>query len=150
MRLPVTVNSEIKKPINTVFEAVCKASKMTRYFISESSGDIEAGKTLDWTFSDVGENGITFPVKIETVLQNEFIEFFWGPAGNELRVNIKFEAIDNYKSRISIQEFDFGLTEEGIKSMMGQTQGWTDFICCLKAYLYTGVNLRTGQMNPKD
>ena len=28
-----------------------------------------------------------------------------------------------------------------------QTQGWTDFVNSLKAYLYTGINLRNGKMN---
>jgi hypothetical protein len=27
---------------------------------------------------------------------------------------------------------------------MGQVEGWTHFLCCLKAYLEYGINLRTG------
>jgi hypothetical protein len=27
-----------------------------------------------------------------------------------------------------------------------QTQGWTDFICSMKAFLYGGINLRSGRV----
>ncbi|MFT6850543.1 MAG: hypothetical protein ACJATA_001357 [Sphingobacteriales bacterium] len=39
------------------------------------------------------------------------------------------------------------MNEEGVQRAMRQTQGWTDFICSLKGFLYTGINLRTGKMN---
>jgi hypothetical protein len=43
-------------------------------------------------------------------------------------------------------ELDFELNEEGAKTMLGQTDGWTDFMCCLKVYLYTSINLYSGKM----
>ena len=36
------------------------------------------------------------------------------------------------------------LNEAGIKQLMGQTEGWANFLACLKAYLEYGINLRKG------
>ena len=33
----------------------------------------------------------------------------------------------------------------GIEKALQQTQGWTDFICSMKAFLYCGINLRNGR-----
>jgi len=62
-------------------------------------------------------------------------------------VIINFSEENKGKTNIEITEDSFEENEEGIKRAMGQTQGWTDFICSLKAYLYTGINLRTAKMN---
>lgn len=51
------------------------------------------------------------------------------------------------KMKIVITEDSFEANEGGIKKAMQQTQARTDFICVLKAYLYTGIYLRNGNMN---
>jgi hypothetical protein len=33
---------------------------------------------------------------------------------------------------------------DGILIMMRQTEGWANFLACMKAYLEYGINLRTG------
>jgi hypothetical protein len=37
---------------------------MTNNFISNASGDMEEGQTVRRTFGDIGENGVSFAVKI--------------------------------------------------------------------------------------
>ena len=34
--------------------------------------------------------------------------------------------------------------EAGLKWFMGNTEGWANFLACLKAYLEYGINLRKG------
>ena len=36
------------------------------------------------------------------------------------------------------------MDDAGVKRAMGQTAGWTYTLCCLKAYLQYGINLRLG------
>jgi hypothetical protein len=36
------------------------------------------------------------------------------------------------------------MDEDGVKRALGQNAGWTYTLCCLKAYLQHGVNLRQG------
>ncbi len=50
------------------------------------------------------------------------------------------------KTNIEISESGFEMKKKENKKALLQTQGWTDFICSLKAYLYTGVNLRNGKV----
>ena len=38
----------------------------------------------------------------------------------------------------------FGSGEAGIKWLKGNTEGWANFLACLKAYLEYGINLRKG------
>jgi len=45
---------------------------------------------------------------------------------------------------ITIIEKDRDNDERGIKWLKGNTQGWANFLACLKAYLEYGINLRKG------
>jgi hypothetical protein len=56
--------SELKKPLTDVFDAVIKTNVMTNNFISNASGDMEEGQTVRRTFGNIGENGVSFAVKI--------------------------------------------------------------------------------------
>ncbi len=56
------------------------------------------------------------------------------------------------KKRVKEVIKDGRMTEFGLEKItatkksrcMGQVEGWTQFLCCLKAYLEYGVNLRVG------
>ena len=63
------------------------------------------------------------------------------------QVTMLFASVDDYITEVEITESSYQNNIEGIKKVMQQTQGWTDFLCSLKAYLYTGINLRNGKMN---
>lgn len=45
---------------------------------------------------------------------------------------------------VRVKEGKFNPDEEGTKQAIGQTEGWANFLACLKAYLEYGVNLRQG------
>jgi hypothetical protein len=45
---------------------------------------------------------------------------------------------------VSITEKSRENDEAGIKWLMGNTEGWANFLACLKAYLEYGINLRKG------
>ena len=45
---------------------------------------------------------------------------------------------------VKITESDWSADFQGANRCMGQVEGWTNFLCCLKAYLEYGVNLRVG------
>jgi hypothetical protein len=88
MEVQVRVVDRVLKPVADVFDAIVDPDKITKFFASGSSGPMAPGKTITWTFADVGR---------------------------------------------------------AISPHLGQTQGWTDFICCMKGYLRFGVNLREGR-----
>jgi hypothetical protein len=59
-------------------------------------------------------------------------------------VVITLEPKGIHKTLVKITESDWPADYKGAKQCMGQVEGWTNFLCCLKAYLEYGINLRRG------
>jgi len=79
-------------------------------------------------------------------VKNESISFEWDASGKLARVDVVMESVSTNKTTLEITESSYELSEKEVSKALQQMQGWTDFICSLKAYLYTGVNLRNGKM----
>ncbi len=144
MAIQVKVSDHINQPLEKVFETIIDQQEISKYFVSSSSDKIATGAKIIWEFKDYD---VTLEVHILDVIENKKIQFEWEASGNKAQVIINFSEENKGKTNIEITEDSFEENEEGIKRAMGQTQGWTDFICSLKAYLYTGINLRTAKMN---
>ena len=139
--LDIKTAIQILKPVNEVFEAIVDHNKMTNYFISKSSGKMEEGKQIMWKFP---EFDIEFPVRIGKIEKNKYISFYWDTDGIELFVEITLTAKDNNSTVVTITEKSRNNDEAGIKWLKGNTEGWANFLACLKAYLEYGINLRKG------
>lgn len=143
MAIQVQVIDHTSQPINKVFATIIDPQEISKYFVSTSSGKIAKGAKLIWEFKDYN---VTLDVHILEVIENELIQFDWEASGNKTQITMLFSE-ENGKTTLEILEDSFKKNDEGIKKAMQQTQGWTDFICSLKAYLYTGINLRNGHFN---
>ncbi len=140
-RIKTKVQMGILKPAHEVFEAIVDPGKMNKYFITRSTGRMENGKTLTWSWE---EYDVSHEVKVQNVEKDKFISFTWEGSGVECLVVITFEPKGENKTLIKITESDWPADFEGAKKCMGQVEGWTNFLCCLKAYLEYGINLRVG------
>lgn len=141
MQLTVTVSITIQKSVNEVFEAIVNPAHMSGYFIAESTGKLEEGKTVTWKFP---EFDFTFPVFVEKVETNNCIIFLWEDAGQQTKVTILLSKREPDCTFIKITEGEKQADEAGIKWLQGNTEGWANFLACLKAYLEYGINLRKG------
>jgi uncharacterized protein YndB with AHSA1/START domain len=139
--LEIKTAIQISKPAPEVFEAIVDPVKMSNYFISESSGRMEEGKTLMWRFP---EFDMEVPVRTGKIEKNKYISFYWDMDGSELFVEITLTSRDNNSTLVSITEKSRENNEAGIKWLRGNTEGWANFLACLKAYLEYGINLRKG------
>jgi uncharacterized protein YndB with AHSA1/START domain len=139
--LEVKVQLVILKPAHQIFEAIVDPEKMSNYFISWGSDRIEAEKNIDWRWDDVG---VQLPVKVQQVVQNTNISFFWSASGVEALATFELEPVSEESTIVKISESSWPADSEGIARCLGQTQGWTHLLCCLKAYLEYGINLRIG------
>jgi len=125
-KLIAKASIQIRKPINEVFEAIVDPNKMNHYFIKSSTGQLETDKTVEWTFPEFSES------------------FDWsGGLPNQL-VEIVLSPFGDYSTVVKITEHEMSDDAEGILIMMRQTEGWANFLACLKAYLEYDINLRTG------
>jgi len=139
--LEIKTALQIQKPVAEVFEAIVNPDQMCQYFISKSSGRMEEGKELIWRFP---EFDLEFPVRIGKIEQDQFISYYWKIDEEELLVEITLTIKENNSTLVSVTEKSRNNDEAGIKWLKGNTEGWANFLACLKAYLEYGINLRKG------
>jgi uncharacterized protein YndB with AHSA1/START domain len=139
--LEIKAAIQILKPANEVFEAIVDPIKMSNYFISNSSGRLEEGKTLMWRFP---EFDMEFPVRAGKIDKDKYISYYWEVDGTELLVEMTLKPRNKNATLITITEKSRENNEAGIKWLKGNTEGWANFLACLKAYLEYGINLRKG------
>lgn len=142
INVEVNVQDRVLKPVGEVFAAIVDPAKMSGYFISGGSGPMKAGATVEWQFADVGGS---LSVDVQEIDDNRRIAFDWTASGVKARVTISLEAPDPNTTLVSINEAAWPMDREGVARALQQTAGWTDFLCCMKAYLQHGINLRRGR-----
>lgn len=134
------VSIQIQKTVNEVFNAIVSADRMNRYFIESSTGNLETNKTVHWKFPEFDD---VFPVTGKVIKENEYISFDWSGEPNML-VEIFLQPQTDNSTVVKIVEHEMDKTDLGIKQMMQQTEGWANFLACLKASLEYNINLRNG------
>jgi uncharacterized protein YndB with AHSA1/START domain len=144
MELKFRVHSKVRRPVAEVFDAVYNPDKLRRYFTTGSaSGPLDEGTTVLWDFAD---HPGAFPVEVKKVVPGKLIVFEWASAegGYNTRVEMTFEAVDANTTLVGITESGWRDTSKGRESSYGNCQGWTQMLCCLKAWVEHGINLREG------
>lgn len=139
-QLEIKVALQILKPASDVFDAIVDPQKMSNYFISQSTGKMEEGKQLIWRFP---EFDMDVPVRIGKIEQDKYISYYWDVEDKELLVEMMLTPGDN-ATVVTVSEKGMSNNEAGINWLKGNTEGWANFLACLKAYLEYGINLRKG------
>jgi uncharacterized protein YndB with AHSA1/START domain len=139
--LEIKTALQILKPVSEVFEAIVDPAKMSNYFISKSSGRMEEGRQIMWKFPEFDTE---FPIRVSKITKNEYISYYWDIDGIELLVEMNLASRGGDLTVVTITEKSMKNDEKGINWIKGNTQGWANFLACLKAYLEYGINLRKG------
>lgn len=140
--LTIKAAIQVRKTAHEVFEAIVDPAKMSNYFISHGSAQMEEGKTVTWRFPEFDFDA---PVRVGKVEKDKYISFIWdGENGNELHVDIHLEEQSDNSTVVRITEGKMKNDEAGIRWLIGNTEGWANFLACLKAWMEYGINLRTG------
>lgn len=138
MKLIAKATMQIQKPIEEVFEGIVNPEKMTKYFISESNGRMETGKELIWKFPEFPDEFPVTDIKIEA---NRSVSFVWD---SETVVTITLESQADKSTVVKASEDGKEYNEDNLKWLTGNTEGWANFLACMKAYLEYGIQLRKG------
>lgn len=140
--LEIKTAIQIGKAPHEVFEAIVDPAQMSNYFISKSSGRMEEGKELKWRFP---EFDMEFPVRTGKIEKDKYVSFHWDSEdGKPLLVEITLAPQKDNSTLVSVSEKGMPNNEAGIKWLAGNTEGWANFLACLKAWLEYGINLRKG------
>ena len=138
MKLIIQAKIQIQKPIETVFENIVTPEKMTQYFIGSSTGRMEEKAELLWTFPEFEEQ---CPVTVTAVVPNQKIVFVWD---TDMVVTIQLTEQADKSTLVHVTEDGKENNEKGIKWFGGNTEGWANFLACLKAFSEYDINLRKG------
>ncbi len=139
--LTVKAAIQILKPVNDVFEAIVDPALMSGYFISKGSGRMEEGRKIIWKFSEFEPE---FPITVGRIEKDKYISYTWEVEGADLMVEMTLADKGADKTVVTITEGSMKNNDAGIKWLKGNTEGWANFLACLKAYLEYGINLRKG------
>jgi len=71
-RIKTKVQMGILKPAHEIFDAIVDPEKMNKYFISKSTGRMESGKSLIWTWEDFDA---THEVRVKDVEKDKLASF---------------------------------------------------------------------------
>jgi uncharacterized protein YndB with AHSA1/START domain len=144
MQLKFQVYGRIARPVSVVFKAVTDPKELSSYFTTGgASAPLAEGATVQWKFADYpGE----FPVKVTRLVPDERIEFAWeaNEGGYDTKVVMTFEPVDAGTTLVRIAESGWRENEKGQESSYGNCFGWSQMLCCLKAWVEHGINLRQG------
>lgn len=129
----------IRKPITEVFNAFIDPTVTTKFWFTKSTGKLEEGKTVEWTW---GMYGVSAPVRIKTILPNEKIIISWGTEAELSIVEWNFKAINDTATYVTIKNNGFqGKGDQLISQIRDSTGGFTMVLAELKAYLEHGIQL---------
>ena len=148
MELKFEVAGRIARPVEEVFEAIVDPGTLSRYFTTGGAeGRIEPGATVSWSFHDFPG---AFPVEVVEVEKNKRIVLRWEAdekdpsAKYDTIVTMRFEALEDGRTLVSIGEEGWRETPAGLKASYGNCMGWSQMLCAMKAWVEYGINLREG------
>lgn len=136
-----SVKIQILKPSSTVFEGIVNPDHMTQYWICESSGTMIEDTTVTWRFPEFPD---PFNAEVKRIEKDKNVSFTWLADEHEDLVEIRLESLGDKGTKVTITERRLDNEAMSLEWVKGSTEGWTNFLACLKAYLEYGINLRKG------
>ena len=143
MELKFLIAGQVEKPIEEVFDAITDSEKLSQYFTTKggASGPLEKGKTVTWWSNT--------EVHVDEVIKNKLIQFRWGKKAPDIApgpttVEMKFSSVSPTRTLIEISEGAWSETQAGLEDSYSHAEGWTNMLCCLKAWVEHGINIREG------
>ena len=116
--------------------------KMVNYFISHSTGKMEQDRSVTWQFPEFEGDVV---IEVKKIIPAELITFEWeGAKGKNLKFEITLIEMPDNTTVVKITEGKMEADKAGIEWYGGNTEGWANFLACLKAYLEYDINLRKG------
>ena len=142
-KLRISTKIQVAKSREDVFQTITDRKELSKFFISEASSNLKAGKHIIWKFPEF--KFVEFSIEVLEVEYPEIIILTWEGAENHITtVTFELTEIEKNQTLVSIVEEGMQNDDEGIAWLGRNSEGWANFLACLKAHLEYGINLREG------
>jgi uncharacterized protein YndB with AHSA1/START domain len=138
--MPVTKTGMlIRRPVAEVFEAFVNPDRTTKFWFTKSSGRLETGKQVEWSWEMYG---VSSQVTVKTIQPNARIVIDWPGYSGPTTVEWTFEPQADGTTFVRISEAGFtGTGDELVQQVTASTQGFTLVLAGLKAFLEHNIRL---------
>ena len=129
----------IRKPVSEVFEAFINPDITTKFWFTKSSGKLEQGKQVTWTWEMYN---VSTPVDVKEIEKDKRIFVIWGNHDRATEVEWVFKRLDDEGTFVSITVSGFqGDGDKVVEEALGSVAGFTWVLAGLKAYLEHNIQL---------
>jgi uncharacterized protein YndB with AHSA1/START domain len=129
----------IRRPVAEVFDAFINPGITTKFWFTKSTGMLEKGKEIIWTWEMYNVNT---SVAVKEIIPFNKIEIEWGNGGNITRVIWTFEKFDEHSTFVHIVNDGFTGDEDTIHARVQDSVGGFCWVLAgLKAYLEYNIQL---------
>ncbi len=129
----------IRKPVSDVFQAFVDPAITTRFWFTKSSGKLQAGQQVQWTWEMFG---VGTQVDVKAIEDNQRILVEWGEGSERNTVEWVFKNRQDGTTMVTITNSGFqGSPDEIVQQAMDSKQGFTIVLCSAKAWLEYGIEL---------
>jgi uncharacterized protein YndB with AHSA1/START domain len=133
-----TAQMLIRKPIETVFEALIEPSITTRFWFSKSSGRLTVGKRIRW---DWEMYGLHTEVEVKALEINKRILLEWNQPDDPSSVDWTFDAKGQDQTLVRVRNWGFGRGDlnKAISEAIASTGGFSFVLAAMKVFLEHGI-----------
>jgi uncharacterized protein YndB with AHSA1/START domain len=129
----------IRKSVAEVFEAFVNPHLTTTFWFTKSSGRLEAGKQVEWTWEMYD---VSASVDVKAIKPNKRIVIEWPGYSGLTTVEWKFTPQKDNSTFVTITESGFiGNGDELVKQVADSTQGFSLVLAGLKGLLEHNIQL---------
>lgn len=129
-KLKFTVGIVIKSDIRTVWNNVCKAEQVRKYFTTDARRDLDSSGDVLWIWGN--EAAL---IKVIEILPEDKLVFEWNGSNVDYRIRTEFIfEKENDKVTLKIKEKGWEENAKGMKSAFLNCSGWTEFLSALKVF----------------
>ena len=129
----------IRRPVEEVFEAFIDPAITSRFWFTKSTGRLEPGKHVTWTWEMYD---ISVEVEVKEIELNKRILLDWGNSGEMTTVEWIFTPYENGATYVTITNSGFqGDGDKIIRDALDSKGGFTWVLAGLKALLEQNIEL---------
>jgi uncharacterized protein YndB with AHSA1/START domain len=129
----------IRKPVAGVFEAFIDPAITTKFWFTKSTGRLEPGKHVTWTWEMYN---ISIEVEVKEIEPNQRILLEWGNYNAMTTVEWTFTPHESDATYVTIKNYGFqGDGDKVVHDALDSTTGFTWVLAGLKALLEHNIEL---------